>query len=812
MADERTGNIIQVPIEDEMKGAYLTYAMSVIVSRALPDVRDGLKPVHRRILFAMHEMGITPDKEYKKSARIVGEVLGKFHPHGDNAVYNTLVRLAQPFSMRHLIVDGQGNYGSVDGDAPAAMRYTEARLTRYAMELLKDIDKNTVDNQLNFDDSLEEPIVLPAGVPNLLVNGTTGIAVGMATNIPPHNLREIIDGICAVIDDMEIPLENLLHYVKGPDFPTKGIIYGREGIKSAYLTGRGKITVRARVDLEEWKGGREALIIHELPYQVNKAELLMKIAGLVKEKKIEGIGDIRDESDRKGMRVVIELKKGANSAVILNLLYAHTQMSSVFGIIMLALVNKYPKVLNLKEMMLHYIAHRKEIIIRRTQFDLDKAEARAHIVEGLLKALDKIDQIIQTIRSSANVEEARNRLINEYELSEKQSQAILEMRLQRLTALERDKLQKEYEELVKFIKECKELLASDDLQYKLMKNELLEVRDKYGDDRLTEIVADAGTIDSEDLIAEEDNVVTISREGYIKRQPVTVYKKQKRGGIGVTGASMKQDDFIEHLFIASTHSYIMFFSNFGRAFYIKVHEIPEGSRIARGRSIKLLLQLQEGENIQTYVPVQDYNLDHPIVLITKKGIIKRCTISDFSNARTKGIRAMRLDEGDLLISAELTDGKSDLLLCTREGKALRIVENDVREMGRAARGVIGIRMKGDNEVVGVEKISEDKKLLILTERGYGKLLKFEEFQSHGRGTGGQIYIKPNEKTGKVVAVQAVAGDEEIVVITSQGKIIRTAVKGISTFGRSAAGVRIVNVKEDTVVAISSTVPEEEEIE
>ncbi|MDH5679989.1 MAG: DNA gyrase subunit A [Spirochaetota bacterium] len=810
MADTNDGTIIPVPIEDEMKGAYLTYAMSVIVSRALPDVRDGLKPVHRRILYAMNDMGITPDKEYKKSARIVGEVLGKYHPHGDQAVYNTLVRLAQDFSMRYLIIDGQGNYGSVDGDSPAAMRYTEARMTRFAMELLEDIKKNTVDTQLNFDDSLEEPVVLPAGVPNLLVNGTTGIAVGMATNIPPHNLTEVVNGVCAVIDNPDLPLEELLNYVSGPDFPTQGIIYGRSGIKSAYLTGRGKITVRARVEMEEMRGGREALIIHELPYQVNKAELLIKIAGLVKDKKIEGIGDIRDESDRKGMRVVIELKKGANSMVVLNRLYAHTQMQNVFGIIMLALVNKQPKVLNLKEVMVHYIAHRKEIIIRRTQFDLDKAEKRAHIVEGLLKALGEIDAVIKLIRASKSTEEARTGLMSQFGLSEAQAQAILEMRLQRLTALETKKLQDEYNELIKFISKCQELLGDDKIQYKVMKDELLLIKEKYGDKRKTVIMEDLGAIDTEDLIAEEDNVVTITHGGYIKRLPTNTYKKQKRGGVGVSGTSSRQEDFVEHLFVTSTHNYIMFFSNHGRTFFVKVHEIPEASRTARGRHIKLLLQLGDEEVIKAFVPVKDFNITQPIVLITKNGIIKRSNLSDFSNARTRGIRAMNLDDNDLLISAVLSDGQSDLLLCTRQGKALRIKENEVREMGRAARGVIGIRMKGDNEIIGVEKVSTDHKLLVISKRGYGKLMKFDEMQAHGRGTGGQIYLKINNKTGDVAAVHTVKEDDEVVVVTSQGMIIKTGVKGISTFGRMASGVKIVNVKEDDfVVAVASTDAEEE---
>ncbi len=803
------GNVILIPIEVEMKDSYITYAMSVIISRALPDVRDGLKPVHRRILYAMNEMGIIPSKAYKKSARIVGEVLGKFHPHGDAAVYNALVRMGQTFSMRSLLIDGQGNYGSVDGDMPAAMRYTEARMTNYSMELLRDIEKETVNTQLNFDDSLHEPVVLPAGVPNLLVNGSTGIAVGMATNIPPHNLAEVIDGVCAVIDDKDILVEKLMTYIKGPDFPTYGIIYGKEGISSAYLTGRGKVTVRAKVDVEIFKNDREALIITEIPYQVNKADLIIKIASLVKDKKIEGISDIRDESDRTGMRIVIEIKKGANTKIILNLLYSHTSLQSVFGIIMLALVDNQPKVLNLKEVITNYVAHRKEVIIRRTNFDLNKAEKRAHILEGLLIALANIDKIIALIRASDNANIARNGLINNFSLTEIQAQAILDMRLQRLTALEHGKIQEEYDKLLMLIKELKAILDSDDIQYRIMKDELLEMKSKYKTKRCTKIVPSLDSFETEDLIVKEDNVVTISIGGYIKRLPVSTYKKQKRGGVGVSGANVKQDDYIEHLLVASTHDYIMFFTNYGRTFYIKVHEIPESGRTTRGRSIKILLQLNEGEVVKAYVPVKDYNENRPIILVTKNGIIKRCVIRDFVNARTRGIKAMNLDEGDLLISAVLSNGKSDIVLCTKKGLALRLRENDIREMGRAARGVIGIRMKKGNEVIGMERVSSNKRLLIVSKNGYGKLTRFSTLQAHGRGTAGQIYLGVNKKTGDVATVHAVTLDEEVVIITSQGMVIKTAVKGISSFGRTASGVRLVNVKDnDFVVAVSSTEKED----
>ena len=805
-------DIIDRSIEEEMKTAYLTYAMSVIVSRALPDVRDGLKPVHRRILFAMNEMGLTTDRRYKKSARIVGEVLGKYHPHGEAAVYNTLVRLGQDFSMRYRVIDGQGNYGSVDGDMPASMRYTEARMTGFGMEFLKDIKKDTVDVQLNFDDSLEEPVVLPAGVPNLLVNGSTGIAVGMATNIPPHNLREVIDGLIYLLDHREASVVDLLKYVKGPDFPTYGMIYGSGGIREMYEKGRGKVRVRARVDFEELSGGREALVIKELPYQVNKAELLTKIAHLVKDKKIEGVGDIRDESNREGMRAVIELKRGSHGQVVLNQLYAHTSMQIVFGMIMLVLVKNQPKVLNLKEVMEHYIRHRQEIIIRRTKYDLRRAEARLHIVIGLLKALEHISEIIRLIRASRDVGEAREGLMRGYDLSEKQAQAILDMRLQRLTGLEGEKLESERAELEELIGGYRALLEQEEKQYGVMKEEFQEIRTRYGDDRRTEIVEDIGDIEIEDLIIDEDNVITMSYGGYIKRLAVTIYKKQKRGGVGVSGAGgmVKQDDLIEHLFVASTHDYMIFFSNIGRVFFVRVHEINEGSRISRGRHIKLLLQLDEDEMIKAILPVRQFD-DRPIVLVTKQGVIKRCCLRDFSRAKVRGIKGMNLDEGDLLVSVVLSDGEGDIMLCTKNGKALRLQELEVRTMGRIARGVRGIRLKGEDEVIGVVKVTEEKKLLMISKNGYGKRLSFSNMQVHRRGTEGQKYFGVNQKTGDVVGVQVVGDNDELLVITSLGMVNKIGVKDIKKYGRLASGVRVVNVKEnDFVVGLSSIRGDSEE--
>lgn len=807
--------ITPIPIEDEMKESYMTYAMSVIVSRALPDVRDGLKPVHRRILYAMNDMGIRSASQYRKSARIVGEVLGKYHPHGDQAVYQTLVRLAQDFSMRYLIVDGQGNYGSVDGDSPAAMRYTEARLTSFAMEMLSDMNKDTVNFTPNFDDSLKEPVVLPAGVPNLLLNGSTGIAVGMATNIPPHNLAEIVDAIIAMIDRPEIDVEELLDYVEGPDFPTGAFIYGKTGIRAAYRTGRGKIILRARVEEETLKrSGRNALIIHELPYQVNKAELLSKIATLAKEKKIEGIAEIRDESDRTGMRAVIELKKGVNPDLLLNQLYIHTSLQNVFGIIFLALVDKKPRILNLKELMEYYIIHRREIIVRRTHFDLDRAVKRSHIVEGLLKALERIDLVIELIRSSETVQKAQENLQISIEMSHEQAQAILEMRLQRLTILEKDKLQKEYEELHSSIQKFREILASQTVQDNLMKEELLEVKNKYADARKTQIIEHVQNIEEEDLIPKEDHVLIISHQGYIKRLHNDSYRQQLRGGQGVHG-NTKEDDFIEDLFVASTHDYILFFSNLGRCFFVKVYEIPETGRTSRGRHLRLLLQLREEEFICSILPLSSFDESKAIVLITKYGKVKRCSISDFLHARTRGIRAMNLEKGNLLISAVLSSGDSELMICTKDGKALRLREKEIPKMGRNARGVIGIRLKEQNAVVSVVVVEKDRSILLLTEKGYGKRMSFDQIHVHGRATQGQKYINISEKTGLVTAVRSVSEDDEILAITSQAMVIKTLVRNISQFGKNAGGVRIVQVKKgDTVVAIARCAPslnlEEEE--
>ena len=804
--------IIQRAIEDEMKESYLNYAMSVIVARALPDVKDGLKPIHRRILYAMNSLGLTHDKAYKKSATIVGEVLGKYHPHGDQAVYGTMVRLAQDFSLRYLLVDGQGNFGSVDGDNPAAMRYTEARLTRVSSEMLNDLKKDTVDFRPNFDDSLKEPIVLPASFPNMLANGASGIAVGMATNIPPHNLVEICNATKAYIEDSEITLSQLMKHIKGPDFPTGGIIHGGEGIKSAFETGRGKVIVRAKFDIEESKNKKDAMVITEIPYQVNKANLIIKIAELVRNKKIEGIHDLRDESDRDGMRIVIELKKTAVAQVILNRLFTHTQLQATFGINMLALVDGVPKVLSLKEILFHFVDHRKAVIKRRTKFDLDKAEKRAHILEGLLTALEKIDEIIKLIKASKTVEDARDNLMKKYHLTQVQCQAILDMRLQKLVNLEKIKIQTEYKELQDLIKELKSILASEQRILNIIKEDLKEISNKYGDDRKTEIVgASIEAFDVEDLITKEAMVITISNKGLIKRTPITSYKKQKRGGVGVAGTNNKSEEFIEHLFVASTHDYIVFVSTKGKAFFLKVHEIPIGNKNARGKSIKMVLNLTPGEDIKAYVPLKSFEDDLYLVLATSKGVVKKCKIGNFANAKTRGIYAITLDKGDDVVSVKLTTGEMQLIMCTRRGNALLLSEKSIRSMGRSARGVRGIRLKNGDELAGMEVVHDDETLLVLTEKGVGKRIKFSGFTPHNRGTGGQIYIKTTVHTGEVAAIRSVKKEDEIFAITSQGMIIRTKASEISKLGRTARGVKTLRVKEpDFVVDIGRVAAEDEE--
>ena len=803
----------QINIEQEMKTSYLDYSMSVIVGRALPDVRDGLKPVHRRILYAMFREGLLHNKKYSKSAGVVGEVLKKYHPHGDSAVYDTMVRMAQDFNMRYPLVDGQGNFGSVDGDPAAAYRYTEARLTKLAEELLADIDKETVDFTPNFDDTTVEPSVLPTRVPNLLINGSAGIAVGMATNIPPHNLSEVVDGLVMMIDNPEVTIPELMTSIKGPDFPTAGFIHGYEGIRQAYMTGRGIIQMRARATIEEGKGDRESIIVTELPYQVNKARLLERIAELVQEKKITGISEIRDESDREGMRIAIDLKKGELSTVILNQLFKHTAMQSTFGVIMLALVNNQPRVLNLRKLLSNFIQHRREVVVRRTKFDLRKAEERAHILLGLKIALDNLDAVIALIKASANPEEARIGLVREFTLSEIQAQAILEMRLQRLTGLERDKIIAEYEEVLKEIARLTEILGSDALVMKIIRDELLALKAEYGDARRTEIVAQTSEIDIEDLIKDEEMVITISHAGYIKRIPLTTYRAQRRGGKGKMGMETKETDFVERLFTATTHSYILFFTNKGRVYWLKVHQIPEAGRQAKGKAIVNLLQMGQNERVTAALPIRHFTPDKFILMATKRGIVKKTELDSYSHPRPSGIIAITLEEGDELIAAEVTDGKCDVFLGTRDGLSIRFSETDVREIGRTGKGVIGIRLDEGNEVVGMEIVRDDSTILTVTENGYGKRSTLEDYRSQGRGGKGIITIKIMEKNGRVIGMAQVSAEDEIILITSNGKVIRIRAKDISVQGRNTQGVRLFDIEEgDNVVSFAKVAEREEEKE
>ncbi len=803
----------QINIEQEMKTSYLDYSMSVIVGRALPDVRDGLKPVHRRILYAMFREGLLHNRKYSKSAGVVGEVLKKYHPHGDSAVYDTMVRMAQDFNMRYPLVDGQGNFGSVDGDPAAAYRYTEARLTKLAEELLADIDKETVDFTPNFDDTTVEPSVLPTRVPNLLINGSAGIAVGMATNIPPHNLSEVVDALVMMIDNTEVTIPELMTAIKGPDFPTAGFIHGYEGIKQTYLTGRGIIQMRARAVIEEGRGDRESIIVTELPYQVNKARLLERIAELVQEKKITGIAEIRDESDREGMRIAIDLKKGELSTVILNQLFKHTAMQSTFGVIMLALVNNQPRVLNLRKLLSNFIQHRREVVVRRTKFDLRKAEERAHILLGLKIALDNLDAVIALIKASANPEEARIGLVREFKLSEIQAQAILEMRLQRLTGLERDKIIAEYEEVLKEIAKLTEILGSGGLVMKIIRDELLAIKSEYGDVRRTEIVAQTSEIDIEDLIKDEEMVITISHAGYIKRNVLTNYRAQKRGGKGKIGMETKEEDFVERLFTATAHSYILFFTNKGRVYWLKVHQIPEASRQAKGKAIVNLIQIGRDERVTAALPVREFTPGHFILMATKKGIIKKTELESYSHPRPSGIIAITLEEGDELIAAEVTDGKCDVFLGTRDGLSIRFSETDVREIGRTGKGVIGIRLDKGNEVVGMEIVRDDSTILTATEYGYGKRSTLEDYRSQGRGGKGIITIKITEKNGRVIGMAQVSAEDEIILITSNGKVLRIRAKDISVQGRNTQGVRLFDIEEgDHVVSFAKLVEREEEKE
>ncbi len=803
--------VLPVSLEDEMKSSYIDYAMSVIVSRALPDVRDGLKPVHRRVLYGMHELGLAYNRAYKKSARIVGEVLGKYHPHGDTAVYYTMVRMVQDFSLRYPLVDGQGNFGSVDGDSPAAMRYTEARMARISEEMLRDLDKNTVNFVANFDDSLQEPSVMPSYLPNLLVNGSSGIAVGMATNIPPHNLNEIVDGLIALIDEPTLETKDLMKYVKAPDFPTGGIIYGFEGVREAFLTGRGRVILRARANVETMKNDRENIIVSELPYQVNKANLIEKIADLVKDGKINDISNIRDESDRDGMRIVIETKRDGQPSVILNQLYKHTQMQVTFGVIMLALVNGIPKVLTLKEMMYHFINHRMDILIRRTKYELEAAEKRAHILEGYIIALDNIDEVIETIKKSPDVETARNNLMRKFKLSEIQAKAILDMRLQRLTGLERKKIEDEYKEVLQVIEKLRGILDSESKRYIIIKEELLNIKERYGDARRTEIIHDPKEFSLEDIIAEEDVVVTISHRGFIKRFPVSGYRRQGRGGKGVTGAGTKDEDFIEHMFIASTHHYLMFFTDKGKVYWLKVHEIPEGGRAARGRSILNLLEKEKEEQITAFISVKEFSDDKNIIMFTERGTVKKTTLSAYSNVRRGGINAINLVEGDKLIEVKVTDGTNDVVIGTRSGMAIRFKESDVREMGRTATGVRGIRLAKDDKVIGAIVIRRASTLLVVTEHGFGKRSDLDDYRITRRGGKGIITVKTNERNGKMIALLAVNDNDELVIITTFGMVIRQSVKDLRVMGRNTQGVRVIRLNdEDSIADIAKVVPEDEE--
>ena len=802
--DER---LTQIAIEDEMRSSYLDYAMSVIVGRALPDVRDGLKPVHRRILYGMNEMGLVHNRAYRKSAKIVGEIMGNYHPHGDTAIYDTLVRMAQDFNMRYMLVDGQGNYGSVDGDPPAAMRYTEARMSKLAEEMLADIDKETVDFGPNYDESRTEPLVLPAKVPNLLINGAGGIAVGYATNIPTHNIGEVVDGLQLLIDNPDATIPELMKKIPGPDFPTAGFIYGRQGIKDAYTTGRGLLTLRAKAAIEtDERTDRERIIVTEIPYQVNKARLIEKIAELIQDKKIEGIADLRDESDRDGFRIVIELKRDQIPLVILNNLYKHTQMQTTFGVIMLALVHNRPEVLNLKQILEAFVEHRREVVVRRTAYELRKAEERAHILEGLKIALDHLDAVITLIRRSQSPDEARAGLMRQFRLSEIQANAVLDMRLQRLTQLERNKLVEEYREVLKQIEYLKSVLASEALVRKIIKDELAEVREAYKDERRTQIVKEEAELSIEDLIAEEEVVVTISHAGYIKRNPVTLYRAQRRGGKGKIGMGIKEEDFVETLFTASTHDYLLFFTDAGKVYWLKVHEIPEAGRAAKGKAMVNLLALAGDEKVTATLPVKEFRDDRFVVMATKQGVIKKTELSAYGNPRQGGIIALSLDEGDKLIGVQVTDGQREILLGTKQGITIRFKEEDVRPIGRTAHGVRGITLEEGNEVIGMETITPDSttQILTVTEGGYGKRTPVNEYRVQGRGGKGIISVKTTERNGLAVGFLQVRDGDEIMLMAAQGKVLRCKVDDIREIGRNTQGVRLLDLEGegDRVVAVA----------
>lgn len=807
--------IIPVNIEDEMKSSYIDYSMSVIVSRALPDVRDGLKPVHRRVLYGMNDLGLSSNKPYKKSARIVGEVLGKYHPHGDKAVYDTMVRMVQDFSLRYPLVDGQGNFGSVDGDSAAAMRYTEARLSKLAETILVDLEKNTVNFIPNFDDTLKEPTVLPSMLPNLLINGSSGIAVGMATNIPPHNLTEIVEGLLLLLKNPDIDIKKLMKVITAPDFPTGGIIYGYQPVIDAYHTGRGRVIIRAKASIEQEKNGKQNIIITEIPYQVNKTNLIEAIVHLAREKKIEDIASINDESDRDGMRIVVGLKRDANPHVVMNNLYKHTQMQVTFGIINLALVDGIPRVLNLKEMLEYFIKHRLEVIVRRTKFELDAAERRAHILEGYIIALDNIDEVIKLIRKSKDVPTAREGLMKKFKLSEVQANAILEMKLQRLTGLERKKIEEEYKELLKTIEKLKRILASEALRKEIIGNELKTIKDKYGDERRTQIIHDVKHLSDEDmmkeLIKEEDVVITISNKGFIKRIPVTSYKSQGRGGKGITAASTgNEDDFIEHMFIGSTHQYIMFFTDKGKCYWLKVYDIPEGTRTSRGKSILNLIEKEREEDISSFVMVKDFTEDLYVTMVTKMGIIKKTKLDAYSNIRKNGITALNIKKGDKLIDVKLTNGSQEIVIGTHNGQAIRFNESQVRDMGRTATGVKAVKLaKGDYVINLVAVIRQSATILVVTEKGFGKRSDLGDYRITSRGGKGVITVKTSDKVGKLISIKEVTDNDDLMIITTKGILIRQKVKDIRVMGRNAMGVRLIRLKEnDTISAVAHVVEDE----
>ncbi|MBN2174478.1 MAG: DNA gyrase subunit A [Bacteroidales bacterium] len=818
---ENGERIIKVNIENQMKVAYIDYSMSVIVGRALPDVRDGLKPVHRRVLYGMLDLGLAASRSYKKSARIVGEVLGKYHPHGDTSVYDAMVRMAQPWSLRYPLVDGQGNFGSMDGDSPAAMRYTEARLRKIAEEMLADINKNTVDFQLNFDDTLEEPTVLPAKIPQLLINGASGIAVGMATNMPPHNLSEVIDGTIAYIDNREITIAELMKFIKGPDFPTGGLIYGYDGVKSAYETGRGRIVVRGEANIEEEDSGKTHIIVKSIPYQVNKAEMIRRTADLVNDKRIEGISDIRDESDKDGLRIVYDLKRDAIPNVILNKLYQFTQLQSSFSVNNIALVNGRPLLLNLKDLIKYYVEHRHEVLIRKTQFELDEAEKKAHILEGLIKALDHLDEVIALIRASRTPDDAKNGLMEQFDLSEIQAKAILEMRLQRLTGLEQEKLKEEYTELLKLIERLKEILADENLRMEIIKEELREMKEKYGDDTRTEIEYTAKDFSITDTIADEDVVITISHLGYIKRTSLTEYRRQNRGGVGARASDIRGEDFLEHLYIASNHNYVLFFTENGKCYWLRVFEIPEGTKTSKGRAMQNLINIEPGDKVRAFINVKDltdkdYVENNYIILCTKKGTIKKTSLEAYSRPRQNGIIAINIKEDDNLLEAKLTNGENEIIMALKSGRAIRFNEKTVRPMGRNATGVRGVRLSGSkDEVIGMICLEdENQDILVVSENGYGKKSKLDDYRITNRGGKGVKTINITAKTGDLIAIKAVTDNDDLMIINRSGILIRMAVTDLRVMGRATQGVRLINIREGDAIASVARVEieDEEEIE